>query len=67
MNINEQMQELATMGGLAYAPTDDVISILAGQDQASTGDTSKHRDARGDRWRSGDWPRGGTGVQRGQG
>ena len=28
MNINEQMQELATMGGLAYAPTDDVISSL---------------------------------------
>lgn len=28
MNINEQMQELATMGGLAYAPTADVISSL---------------------------------------
>lgn len=28
MNINEQMQELATMGGSAYAPTDDLISSL---------------------------------------
>lgn len=28
MNINEQMQELANMGRLAYAPTDDVISSL---------------------------------------
>lgn len=28
MNINEQMQALANMGGLAYAPSDDVISSL---------------------------------------
>jgi len=28
MNINEQMHELGTMGGLAYAPTDDTISSL---------------------------------------
>jgi len=28
MNINEQMLELAQMGGLAYAPTDDLISSL---------------------------------------
>jgi hypothetical protein len=28
VNINEQMQELAHMGGLAYAPTDDVVSSL---------------------------------------
>lgn len=28
MNINEQLQELADAGGLAYAPSDDVISSL---------------------------------------
>jgi hypothetical protein len=28
MNINEQLQVLANMGGLAYAPTDDLISSL---------------------------------------
>lgn len=28
MNINDQMQELAHMGGLAYAPTDAIISSL---------------------------------------
>ncbi len=28
MNINEQMHELGSMGGLAYAPSDDLISSL---------------------------------------
>lgn len=31
MNINEQMSELATSGGLAYAPSDDTIANLLGR------------------------------------
>lgn len=31
MNINEEMTELATSGGLAYAPTDDMIAELVGR------------------------------------
>lgn len=31
MNINEQMRELATMGGLAYAPSEELISSLLGK------------------------------------
>jgi hypothetical protein len=31
MNINEQMAELATSGGLAYAPSDDTIADLLGR------------------------------------
>ncbi len=31
MNINEEMSELATSGGLAYAPSDDTIADLLGR------------------------------------
>lgn len=31
MNINEEMSELATTGGLTYAPSDDLISDLVGR------------------------------------
>lgn len=31
MNINEQLRELGTMGGLAYAPNDDLVASLLGK------------------------------------
>ncbi|MCB2412840.1 hypothetical protein LGT39_08275 [Demequina sp. TTPB684] len=31
MNINDEMRELATQGGLAYAPSDDMIADLLGR------------------------------------